>query len=89
MNQFLATQTLKNQDLIKDFLLIFSCFYVDKMREKHEKDQINPELKGLKFAGQIFFPTPKNKKKRRPAHRCQNREHRCPRCPPGQSRPGR
>jgi len=28
MNQFLASQTLKNQDLIKDFLLIFSCFFV-------------------------------------------------------------
>jgi len=44
MNQFLATQTLKNQDLIKDillifFLLIFCCFYVDKTTEKHEKDQ--------------------------------------------------
>ena len=39
MNQFLATQTLKNQDLIKDILLIFCCFYVDKMTEKHEKDQ--------------------------------------------------
>ena len=39
MNQFLATQTLKNQDLIKDILLIltdviFCSFYVDKMTEK-------------------------------------------------------
>jgi len=38
MNQFLATQTLKNQDLINDILLIlFCCFYVDKKREKDHK----------------------------------------------------
>ena len=46
MNQFLATQTLKNQDLIKEILLIltdvhFTDFlvFVEKMTEKHEKDQ--------------------------------------------------
>ena len=37
MNQFLATQTLKNQDLIKDILLIFCCFYGDKMTENMKK----------------------------------------------------
>jgi len=58
MNQFLATQTLKNQDLIKDILLIFSCFYDDKMTEKHEKDHNLEQFcseKGAKCQSQTSF----------------------------------
>ena len=36
-NQFLATQTLKPGSGSEDILLIFCCFYVDKMTEKQEK----------------------------------------------------